>query len=192
MSLVSLHWNIPRVIVLALTCAAGGVVPLAAQEQEKTVQDKLFGKPDMSLEFVPRSLDGKQLLKEFKSPSAPVKPFLFRERFRGKEFKTEAFRAQAYSTKAFVGQKEYATRDALANWRENAGMKSLVKDADGLKSYNTVAARDAGKSMPGGEKAYATNDAAMRGKSQKELDQQYSEKPPLTIDQVRELLNKND
>ncbi len=169
-----------------------GLAPLSAQVQESKVQEKLFGKPDMSLEFVPRSFSGEKVLKEFKTSDMKIKPFLFRERFSSKEFKTAAFSAKAYEAKDFVsGKKAFETKDGLANWRHSAAPTDLVKDATGLKDFSVKGARESDKENSNDSKTYATKTAVMEGKGQKDLDRQYKEAPALTIDQVRELLNKS-
>lgn len=170
---------------------SAGLVSVSAQEQEKTVQEKLFGKPDMSLEYVPRSFGGERVLKEFKVPDMRIRPFLFRERFAAKEFNTEVFKAKDYSTKNFLSGKDaYQTKDGLANWRSSAAPNSLTKDAGGLRNFETAQAGESNKSKSN-DKSFETKGTVVPGKSQKELDETYHGKPALTIDQVRELLNKN-
>ncbi len=108
-----------------------------------------------------------------------LKEFYIAPRSNLKEFPTKAFSSATFAQSDIT----FATKDA-----------STKKDTRDEKTYETKAApvktaRESGK-------AYDTRDYADShqfipdGKSQKALDQQRAQKP-MTIDQVRELLNKN-
>lgn len=177
----------PRSAFLAMVLLAGLVAApaLVAQEQETTLKDRLFPRPDSTLEFVPRGTSGK-LIKEFQAPNARIKPFYFREVFLSKEFSTKAFASKEFSTAEFSqGTQSYVTTD----WRENATFET--KAAEGVETFATEAASDAEKTAPGAGEEYKTQATELPGKSQGELDEQYHGRPALSIDEVRELLNKN-
>lgn len=172
--------------------AALGVTPMQAQQQEqnRTFMQRIDN-PDMNLEFVPRASGG-SLVKEFKVPSARVKPFVFRQKFREKEFRTQEFRSKAYTTADFSqGGRTYTTGNALDGWRSNADPNRIAKAALGIKNFAAGDARERGKTAAKSDTQFATRKAEMRGASQEELNRQYTEPPALSIDQVRELLNKN-
>lgn len=184
-------------LLAAAALLAGSTGFLGAQEQEATIQqrlqERLAPSPDTTLAFVPRTPNGQPLMKEFNAPNARVKPFIFRDKFNAKEFRTAAFRSKTFESKDFQSRdRDFRTGNALSNWRDNANPLGMMKDAGGVRSFETESAQETGETTRDGDRGYTTAPATMRGKSQKELDQQYTDAPALSIDQVRELLNKND
>lgn len=165
------------VLLAALSCARG-------QDQEHRLVDRLL-KPDMSLQNAAQnkkfivvkgpSLDKHAATSAFylekKSNSNP-------ESFRGgpRDFSTWQFNARSFHG----GDKaaDFSSRQQITNSN---------------RSFSTQAAHNLHDAHESGRTAGAGTFAGSRpfldqGKSQKALNRQ---NPPLTIDQVRELLNKN-
>lgn len=150
------------------------------QDQERKLLDRLL-KPDMALQnsaqekkFVARgaTTEKQTRTKSFYTPERPLP----------KQFEaTQAFATQQVRTRV----SRYDRQEAILTPRNPITNAEVAYATSG---YNAVhAAPDAAKSIPprafSGERAFAG-----RGKSQKALSAQDR---PLTIDQVRELLNKN-
>lgn len=169
-----------RPVILFGLLALSGSLPVHAQEQEKKLLDRLL-KPDTSLQN-----------------SAQDKQFQARGATTTKAVRTKSFHVtQRKSEKGFwntqqVSVKEFATRssretDAKADLSTRYSGPDLNARSS-TKAYSQVReASDANKSISATE--YAGNRPFLgRGKSQKALSVQDK---PLTIEQVRELLNKN-
>lgn len=157
-----------------------GALPANAQEQERKLLDRLL-KPDTSL--TNRAQD-KQFVIGGSTLSKPVhtKSFYVADRPPEKEFRANRnFAAKKFATAA--------VRDAA----KEAWLLSRTSIAKTDQPYSTSAYAGA-KTMRDSDKVLATSEFAgtrpflVRGKSQKALSAQDR---PLTIDQVRELLNKN-
>ena len=165
-------------VFVALTGAAVGSA--RAQQQEQKLLDRLL-KPDMALQN--RSYDQK-----FVPPDATVdrkartKTFYVADRRAEKQFVTGSFATDGFTTATSRYQHTEAgtpTRNSIADL--NAPYSTA--------SYRGVrAAHESDKAIETSEFAGATRPFLGRGKSQKSLSAQDT---PLTIDQVRELLNKN-
>ncbi len=169
-----------RVILLICLALWLGASLATAQEQERKLLDRLL-KPDMSLQNNAQE-------KQFVAGGATVekkartKQFYVRERSWHKHFQGSRN----------VDTQEFQTRTSRYQRRESRLSGRRAPEAAG--SYATAdypavhAAPEARKSVdstefPAGERAFL-----VRGKSQKALSAQDR---PLTLDQVRELLNKN-
>lgn len=169
-----------RMCNASLLLLMSSVVFASAQVQERKLLDRLL-KPDMELQNNMQTkqfaVAGSSLTKE-----APTKTFYVKEAKSQKAF---------WNTRQ-VTQQEFKTRDAQFA-RQEANLSTRGQLAKVNQPYSTPAysgvrtARDA-------QKAVATSDYAgtrkfeVQGKSQKFLN---APERPLTIDQVRELLNKN-
>lgn len=161
------------IVSLLFTAAAG------AQEQERKLIDRLL-KPDTALQnpaeqkqFIPRGATA--------TKQARTKAFYVASRAPEKEFSTGIFRTRQFGT----------TSSLYQNAEANLSTRTQIAKADvryRTASYRDVrAAREATKTAESPEFA-GTRPFLIQGKSQKALSQQDR---PLTIDQVRELLNKN-
>ena len=141
--------------------------------------DRLL-KPDMSLQnsvqekrFIAR---GATVTKE-----APTKEFHVRDRKPEKSFLTRLFGTKNFSAK----------NSQYQNMQASLATRTRIAKAD--VPYSTTAYRDV-EAAREADKAVETSDFSgtrpylIQGKSQKALSQKDQ---PLTIDQVRELLNKN-
>jgi hypothetical protein len=167
------RWLPPALLVLLL-------LPLVcAQEQERKLIDRLL-KPDMTLQ---NSAQNKKFVISSTSGDRPLKPRRF-------------FWQHKRITKTFSGTRHFSTRSFQTGSFENhhkmaaSPPPKTVDKSDFAFETQTVEVRHAAD----GEKKISGNDFAGnrpflgQGKSQKALSAQ---KPPLTIEQVRELLNKN-
>ena len=150
-----------------------------AQEQDGKLVDRLL-RPDVTLQ---NSAQGKQFTAggALVEKRATTKDFHFRQKQFAKNFAGD----RTYATKEFAAQ-EFPQRDTKAN------VPSTGWAANARKTYGTRPAWAIG-AAPDGDKLvhvtqFRTRPFLGRGKSQKALSQQDT---PLTIDQVRELLNKN-
>jgi hypothetical protein len=98
--------------------------------------------------------------------------------------------------RSYPGTREFSTSSFLSRWfygRNRADANSRKQSTDAGKTYPTSAIADV-RSAHGSHKSADTHDFAgqrpflEKGKSQKFLNRKNK---PLTIEQVRELLNKN-
>ncbi len=170
-----------RAPFLCLILLGLGALPAHAQVQEKKLIDRLL-EPDMSLK---NSAQNKQFKFEGAAPTtkqARTKSFYVADRPREKKFTgIRIFGTTFFATKA--------ARDN--NARANLDTRNKLKTP---QIPATTAAYATSKNLSGTQKKYQTRDFdgtrpfLVRGKSQKSLNAQ---NPPMTIDQVRELLNKN-
>ncbi len=175
---------LPRVRwLLAALCLTITAPLLRAQTQERTLEDRLL-RPNMTLanpaqnkKFV--AVEGTSIDKKFSA-----KNFTFRDSHSTKAFAdTRDFSAKSFSGKNFertrAAQDAKKNADAAFAQTEFSTHKSaLIRESSAQhKSANT--------------RTYADNRPFLaKGSRQKILDQQNAVKP-LTIDQVRELLNTN-
>jgi hypothetical protein len=152
-----------------------------AQVQEKKLMDRLL-EPDMSLQ---NDAQGRQFTPRgsVTTKKAPMKFFLFTKRPREKE----------YTNVREVRPKEFGTeRSRFSDRRADTSSRNRI--ADGGTSYTTATYET--HAAPGTNRSVEVSDYsgtkafAGRGKSQKSLDAQ-QQRPSMTIDEVRELLNKN-
>ncbi len=152
----------------------------SAQEQEQTLVDRLL-RPNMELHN-----------------GAQGKAFTTDSKVVGHQQTATSFAAEsAPKQKTFndthaAATNEYSSRSNKADLRSRSTVE--VRNVDVHRQIASSSARDvrpvydASLSVSG--RNYAENERVFReqGKSQKSLDRK---NPPLTIDQVRELLNKN-
>ena len=151
-----------------------------AQEQEKKLLDRLL-KPDMTLQ---NDAQGKQFTAGGSTldKKAPTKNFYVAERKAERGF---------WNTRQ-VSEREFPTgASRFSKTEANLGTRSKLQKIDSpypTPGYGDVrAAVDARKQVPVSEFA-GSRPFLVRGKSQKSLSAQDK---PMTIDQVRELLNKS-
>jgi len=160
-------------VLTALSC-------LRAQEQERKLVDRLL-RPDTSLQNSEQKkkfiADGTSINKK-----ASVGTFYVEKKSNSKTFSgTREFSAQQFHSRPFHGNRsafENSSQQAVRNSRLAYPTQTARGPRDAAQSDKKVASR-----------AYAENRPFLdRGKSQKSLNRQNA---PLTIEQVRELLNKN-
>ena len=160
-------------LIAALSCAR-------AQEQERKLVDRLL-KPDMTLQSTEQSkkfiADGTSVDKR-----ANVGAFYVQKKSSSKSFLaighflTRPFSSHSYRSKRSVF--EVSSQQTLANAQSAYANQSARGIRDVPQSDRKIASRP-----------YAENRPFLdEGKSQKSLNKQNE---PLTIEQVRELLNKN-
>ncbi len=152
---------------------------LRAQQQEQKLLDRVL-KPNTTLQS---NEQGKKFeaAGDVLTKSARTKPFFISRRSWEKRYGG----VQEFPVKEFgTAQSRFATREANTSSRNRL---PKVNEPYATAAFVTRAAPDAGKQNA--TRPYAGNQQAhFVGKSQKALDQQPH---PLTIDEVRELLNKN-
>ena len=160
-------------LLIALTC-------LRAQEQERKLVDRLL-RPDMTLQ---NSEQKKKFIADRTSinKKASVGTYYFEKKSNSKTFsRTREFSTrQAYSKSFHEGRStfENSSQQALGNSRLAYPTQTARGSRNAPQSDKKIASR-----------AYAENRPFLdQGKSQKSLNRQNT---PLTIEQVRELLNKN-
>lgn len=166
-------------IVVFLTLLAS-VWPISAQEQERKLVDRLL-QPNMSLA---NPAQDKQFSASAASVDkrAPSKSFDTRKKSRTKSFAAErAFPARQFTTQKFVAAdssanistRSHLTKTGAVYFASAAHATRIAPESDTTLAAATFA----------GHRPFLG-----RGKSQKALSAQDT---PLTIEQVRELLNKN-
>ena len=155
-----------------------GIATAAAQEQDRKLLDRLL-KPDMSLSS---NVQNKQFTAGGVTidKRARTKSFYVQDRRAEKQFVTGDFRTKQFATSSSRYQRQEASVPSAAAANLNKRYPT--------PGYGDVhSAREAGASAEVSE-FRGTRPFLVQGKSQKALSQQDK---PLTIDQVRELLNKN-
>jgi hypothetical protein len=150
-----------------------------AQDQEKKLVDRLL-KPDMTLQ---NDAQNKKFIGSASTTKrASVGAFYVHQKPRSKNFSgTRDFSTtQFYSQTYRGGRSAYAvsSQQTLANAKSNYATRSARGVRDAPQSGKKVVSRAYGDARP----------FLDEGKSQKSLNRQNE---PLTIEQVRELLNKN-
>jgi hypothetical protein len=163
------------VFLFAALCSASG------QDQERKLVDRLL-KPDMTLQ---NEAQNKKFTGEGSASinkRANVRTFYAYQKTRSKnfsgtrDFATNQFYSQTYHSRR--GSYDVSSRQTMTNSRAAYANQTARDVRDAPQSGKKVASR-----------AYAgTRPFLDEGKSQKSLNQQNA---PLTIDEVRELLNKN-
>jgi hypothetical protein len=166
--------------LLIFALLVGAIASAQAQQQEQKLIDRLL-KPNMALE-------NKSYDKQFVAGGATVdkkartKTFYVSERRAEKKFVTGNFATASFSTRS---------SSRYQHAKANLDSRNTVPNSDAVHptlGYSGV------RAAPESDKAAAVSEFSgsrpflVRGKSQKSLSAQDR---PLTIDQVRELLNKN-
>ena len=166
-------------MTVAFMALLAGVSAASAQEQERKLVDRIL-KPNMALA---NPAQNKKFVAagSFVNKSASTKSFYAPEKARPKTFS---------STRAFA-PREFAARHFRAGHSAaEISARSQLTQSDTIyptPAYRTRAAAGSGSTVASGE--FAGNRQFLgQGKSQKALRAQDK---PLTVEQVRELLNKN-
>lgn len=166
-------------MTVAFMALLAGVSAASAQEQERKLVDRIL-KPNMVLA---NPAQNKKFVAagSFVNKSAPTKRFYAPEKARPKTFS---------STRAFA-PREFAARHFRAGHSAaEISTRSQLTQSDTIypaPAYPTRAAAGSGNTVPSVE--FAGNRPFLgQGKSQKALR---AHDKPLTVEQVRELLNKN-
>jgi hypothetical protein len=172
LSLSDVRWLVPLSLGLLLLPAA------RAQDQERKLVDRLL-KPDTTLQN-----------------SAQNKKFIADGTSVNKEARVSTFYLQQKKQpKQFAGTRDFSARQfpTRSSAMSTARFSSNKENTNSQRTYSTSAERKV-RSAPDPSKMTDTRAFAGsrqfldRGKSQKSLQRR---NPPLTIEQVRELLNKN-
>ena len=152
-----------------------------AQEQENKLVDRLL-RPDMSLSNSAQdkkftAVDGTPVEKKFGAESF----------YSGKRISVKSFSGSKRFSSKKIEAKKFSRSDAAVTstsaWSINAGAKFAIKDSSMVRT-----ARESGKAAK--VRDYPDNRPFLaKGTRQKALSEQDK---PLTIEQVRELLNKSN
>jgi hypothetical protein len=152
--------------------------------------------PDMTKEFTPVGRGGTSV-KQFNAPDARVKPFLFEQQYFQKQYRSEdyaglkGYDSGDYRTDGYArGEEGYQTGRPNLLSSSDANL-SRYGQAPGTSDYAVAGASESGRDAGPGRAWSRVREAPMRGKSQHILDQQHGKREPLTMGEVRELLNKN-
>jgi hypothetical protein len=156
------------------------LLPIAkAQEQERRLVDRLL-RPDMTLQ---NNAQNKKFvtMAAAQDRQARVSKFYWQDKKNAKTFSNmRDFSSQQFNTRSF-----YRPKDSPSFAARTASRSDLVFGTHDVAGVRDVA--DGGKKINGQD--FAGNRPFLgQGKSQKALSQQDR---PLTIEEVRELLNKN-
>lgn len=117
--------------------------------------------------------------------TAPVKDFYIAKQFSPMNFSTRQF----YGAKDhWSGQMKFDTKDANTKGRYAIPNSSREVPSEKVKTDN---ARESKKQFAAREFVDVKATAVVRGTAQGSIDEQYRSKGPMTVDQVRSLLNKN-
>ena len=167
-------------MIFAFMALLAGTSATSAQEQEGKLVDRIL-KPNMSLVNSAQN-------KKFDAASAsaakraPSKSFYTLDKSLAKSFPT----ARTFSPPQFTAG-HFRAGDTTANVSARSQLMKAGTIHVASASYGTHVAPENGRSLP--VTSFAGNSPFLdRGKSQKALSAQDT---PLTIEQVRELLNKN-
>ncbi|MEI8342368.1 MAG: hypothetical protein WCH43_12650 [Verrucomicrobiota bacterium] len=166
------------ILVILLFCSLAG-----AQETDARMQTILH--PDKN---APSTLQNKSFYggKSFHSSSpAYTKNFYFTEQYSPKGFTTASYSHSSITP--------YATRDystTSANTKGRYEIPNATKKAVDNKTADTKESSDSNKGYSTREYTN-TREYRERGKSQDSFDLKKKDEKPMTVDQVRELLNKN-
>jgi len=157
----------------------GLVANVRSQEQERSLVDRLL-KPDMSLQNSEQNkkfrADGQSIDKH-----ATVAAFYFENKSKPRAFfGTRDFQSRQFDARSFADQKRQSN---LSDKR----VSSIATYPGSSLEHPVRDAYDHGKAVRGREFA-GQRPFLERGKSQRFLDHPNA---PMTIEQVRELLNKN-
>ena len=165
--------TIPVLLLAAASC-------LRAQDQERKLVDRLL-RPDMTLQSNEQKkkfiADGTSINKK-----ASVGTFYVEKKPNSKTFS----RAPGFLTRQFNSRPYHGNRSAF----ENSSQQTVGNSRSAYPTQTAHGPHDAPQSdKKVTSRTYAQNRPFLdQGKSQKSLNRQNA---PLTIDQVRELLNKN-
>lgn len=167
-------------IAVILTLLAS-VWPTSAQEQERKLVDRLL-KPNMSLTNPAQEKQFSATGASF-DKRAPSKNFYPRKNSHTKSFAGE----RAFATAPFATPPDFRAGDSRANIPAKSPVTKTGAVYFASNAHGTRVAPESGATLAAA--TFAGNRPFLgRGKSQKALSAQDK---PLTIEQVRELLNKN-
>jgi hypothetical protein len=163
-----------------LVCAGIAFSTARAQDQERKLIDRLLN-PDMTLA---NSAQNKKFTSDRKAADKPanVGTFYVQQKPTPKTYAgTRQFAARQFQSRAFApGQKTANTSSRTEV--QNAARSPATSGVRGVRETHDTRKVVASRNYSGQQPFLG------RGKSQKSLDRQ---NPPMTIDDVRELLNKN-
>jgi hypothetical protein len=172
-SRVALQADGVRVYLLIVTFLFQ-MITASAQEQERKLIDRLL-KPDTTLQN-PQQTKSFSQQRTTSTHSSATRSFYIAEKNLSKNFVADRqFATTSYSSRNFETKAATQMKVQKTSTFSTRAVQDLSTASSGSKSFST---RNSGSTRP----------FLVRGKSQKSLDAQHH---PLTIEEVRELLNKN-
>lgn len=171
------------IILWLLTCVCG-----LAQQQEKKLMDRLMGAPDMSQH---NPMDGKAFngggTMDFSKKTAAQTTFVYNEKMK----------PQSYTTRSFFGLKNPWFGKKIESADASLWSKTIVENADRKYALDdkvkTTQFAKTDRTAYLGNSVVAQPQFVPKSGTQGAMDQINSQlqKKNMTIDQVRDLLNKN-
>ena len=168
-------------MILAVCFLLAGFSRAGAQDQEHKLLDRLL-KPNRTLQ---NSAQNKTLVADGASVDKPARvgTFYLQQKSKPKNFSsTRDFAAQQFNSRSFNQADDGRAKSLSQQSVANSQRKHATSTATNLRAVHDASKTNETRDFSG--KRPFLN----RGKSQKSLSRQ---NPPLTIEQVRELLNKN-
>lgn len=168
-------------IILAICFLLAGFSPAGAQDQEPKLLDRLL-KPNRTLQ---NSAQNKKFVADGASVDkhARVGTFYIQQKSKPKDFSgTRDFTAQQFNSRSFHQADDGRAKSLSQQPVANSPRKYATSTAPNVRAAREVSKTSETRDFSG-KRPFLD-----RGKSQKSLNRQ---NPPLTIEQVRELLNKN-
>ena len=166
-----------RALVVAILFA----LPAVAQQQEQGMMDRIMN---------PKADKANPMgEKTFKATPCASSEFHGTKAYGGvKEARTKEFGTRSFLgiRNPWFGKKVFETRAA-----EELTRYVLSDKAFASRAVESKPARDASKRAAGVDGAVDARDFLARGKSQSSLNNTYQSGPTLSLDEVRELLNRN-
>ncbi len=183
---------VPLLLISLLTLTASAIGQVQEQKLWQRLDRKLTDETVQKMEFDTRqaSFSGGRT---FNSKSANTKSFHYKQKASPGEFRSKTF---AGSKSAWMGDFKFSTRKANTSGKYE--IPNLTRKAD-TKTVEVADARESNKSMPGRE--YSKSHRPYLGREAEKMKKAINpgQEPAgwtgdlqeMTIDDIRELLNKN-
>jgi hypothetical protein len=174
-------WAVRPVFLLILLLTAASAA--RAQEQERKLIDRIM-RPDTALQATEQTRSFYQGKSSVQDKTASTKSFYSPNHVSLKEYNTRSF----YDGHGYWdGSFKYETKEANTKPRF-LGIFPLLKRYD-TKAVEVKDARESGRSYA--TRDYETREFRGRGTAQGSIDAEYQKNKGMSVDQVRDLLNKN-
>ncbi len=177
-------WNqfpVRFAVLLSVLCLCAHVSN--AQQQERKLEERIM-KPDMTkgVREQNKSFNQYRTFESGTGGSGAVRDFHYVQKVSPKGFETKGFATKNH----WAGDFKFATTEA--NTKGRYAIPNATAEYD-TKPMKVKDARESEKTYDA--RTYDANTFTPDAKSQKLLDARYANQKPKTIDEIRELLNKN-